>query len=234
MARKEDQAGGGPDSTVVLDVDGTLVDSTYHHALAWHRGLDHLGQTVPLWRIHHAIGLGGDRIIPHLLGGDFEKEHGDEARELWHRAYDRLVYSTSALPGAAELLQELERRGVTMVMATSGDRKYTEHALHVLQAGELIDDVVTSDDVPSSKPAPDMLEAALESVGGSRAVVVGDSLWDVQSARRAGLPMVAVLTGGISRQELLDEGACQVYDEPVDVLEALDDVLALVPGAREG
>lgn len=224
MAQRDTPSGA---DVVVLDVDGTLVDSTYHHAIAWHRALLRLGHPVPMWRIHGGIGLGGDRLVAHLVGDGFEEQHGDEARDLWHTEYDGLVHSVAALPGAAELLRELESRGVARVFATSGDPEYTRHALHVLQATDLVDDVVTSNDVPSSKPAPDIIDAALDSVQGRTAVVVGDSLWDVAAARRAGLPMVAVRTGGIGAQAFLEEGAARVYDEPRDLLEALDEVLGL-------
>lgn len=213
--------------TLVLDVDGTLVDSTYHHALAWSRALRRLGHDVPMWRIHGAIGMGGDRVVDYLVDQEFEEVHGDETRDLWHTEYSRLVHSVQALPGAAELVRRVHELGLGPVLATSGDPEFTRHALKVLEAEDRVDDVVVSNEVPSSKPAPDLLDAALDSVQGRRAVVLGDTVWDARAAARAGLPMVGVRTGGVSAGTLRDSGAALVYDEPADVLAGLDEVLAL-------
>lgn len=211
--------------TAVLDIDGTLVDSNYHHSRAWQRAFADAGIEVPTWRIHRAIGMGGELLVPHVTSDLVEQTLGDQIRKTWEHEADGVLKEIPALLGATELLDGLRARGLKVVLATSGKPGHTEHALDVLEARDRIDHLVTSEDVDASKPAPDLLTAAREAVGGTAAIMIGDSVWDVHAAKEAGMRMIGVLSGGISRAELVSAGAEQVYDDPRDLLEHLDLVL---------
>ena len=213
----------------VLDVDGTLVDSNYHHTRAWQRAFREVGLAVPAWRIHRSIGMGGDRLVSAVAGESVEHAHGDRLRATWKRELDGVIHEIAALEGATDLLDELRHRGLKIVLASSGDPDHLEHALDVVDARPRIDGVVSSKDVKATKPSPDLLSAAVDSVGGASAVVIGDTVWDAEAARRAGLRAVGVLTGGFSRDELLDAGAAEVYADLPDLVEDLD--VVLTPGA---
>jgi HAD superfamily hydrolase (TIGR01549 family) len=212
-------------TTVVLDVDGTLVDSNYHHTLAWARAFDHEGLTVPLWRVHRAIGMGGDKLVAWAAGDDIEAAHGDAVRERWEQEYDALIDEVRVLPGAKELLAALRERGVGVALASSSIPKHAEHAFGLLDAHDLADTATTSEDAEESKPDPELVQKALDRLGAGAACVIGDSVWDVQAAGRAGVPAYGVLTGGTGRAELEDAGAAGVYDDARDLLEHLDDWL---------
>src|SRR3712207_3996434 len=138
----------------VLDVDGTLVDTNYQHALAWYRAFRSLGRTYPVWRIHRLIGMGGDRLVAALGGDDVEERIGDAARDRWTEEFDRLIDEVSPLPGAREMVGELAARGHRVVLASSGKGKHVEHFLDLLGVRDLAEAWTTSDDVESSKPAP--------------------------------------------------------------------------------
>jgi HAD superfamily hydrolase (TIGR01549 family) len=218
--------------TAVLDVDGTLVDSNYQHAIAWHRAFRSIGVTVEAWRIHRAIGMGGDRLVAHVAGDEVEQEHGDELRQTWKREADGLLGEIGPLTGATDLLDALREHGLTVVLATSGKPDHTEHALDVLHARTRIDHLTTSADVGTSKPAPDLLTVAREAVDGVQAVMIGDSVWDALAAREAGMPFLGLLTGGSGREELTQAGAAHVYDDIPALLDQLDLALALNVPAR--
>lgn len=211
--------------TVVLDVDGTLLDSTYHHTLAWSRAFEHLGVTVPLWRIHRAIGMGGDKLVGAAAGDDVEREHGDAVRDRWEQEYDRLIDETHLLPGARELLATLQERGLSVALASSSIPKHARHAFDLLEADELADAVTTAEDAQESKPDPGLVEEALSRVEGRPACVVGDSVYDIEAAQRAGVPAYAVLTGGYGRAELEEAGAAGVYADLPELLEHLEEWL---------
>ncbi len=211
--------------TIVLDVDGTLLDSNYHHTIAWARALEKVGHPVPLWRIHRAIGMGGDRLVAAVAGDDVEEEHGDEVREAWEAAYDEMQHETRLLPGARELLVTLQERGLEVALASSAIPKHAEHAFKLLDAGELADTATTSGDAEESKPHPELVDEALRRLRGKEACLIGDSVWDVEAAKNAGLPAYGVLTGGFSRAELEEAGAVAVYDGVEDLLAHLDDLL---------
>lgn len=212
--------------TVLLDVDGTLVDSTYHHALAWHRAFRSQGIDLPMWRVHRAIGMGGDRLVGALAGDEVEDRLGDALREGWVAEYDRLVDEVSPLPGAADLVRALTERGFLVALGSSGKPQHTDKALGLLGIADLVAAVTTSDDAESSKPAPDILQAALDRAGGHSAVVVGDSTFDVASAARMGAPCVAIRTGGFGADELQRAGAVLVADGLVELLDADWEALA--------
>jgi HAD superfamily hydrolase (TIGR01549 family) len=211
--------------TVVLDVDGTLVDSNYHHALAWwHAFRDH-GHDVPAWRIHRALGMGGDRLVAAVAGDEVESRAGDRVRESWEKHYDAVLDQVAPLPGARGLLDALGDRGFRVALASSGIPRHTRHAVDVLQARDDAATTTTSEDAAESKPDPELLEVALDRVAADRAVLVGDSVWDVQSGRKAGIPVIGVLSGGFGRAELEDAGADAVRDDVQELAQRLDDLL---------
>jgi len=197
--------------TVVLDIDGTLVDTNYQHAIAWHRALRAHDYAVQLWQIHRHIGMGGDQIVAALLGDEAEDSDGDAIREEEGEAYGELIGEVQAMKGATELLRELRQDGAKTILASSAKAEEVEHYLDLLDARDLIEGWTTSADVERTKPHPDLVHAALEKVGGDGpAVMVGDSTWDVKAAEGAGIPTLAVLTGGFSEEELREAGAAEV------------------------
>ncbi len=196
----------------ILDVDGTLVDSNYQHAIAWFRAFREHDVTPPIWRIHRHIGMGGDQLVAAVAGDDVEEEHGDSLRDAEKRLYSELVGEVCAFDGAGELIAELARRGSEVVLASSAKEDEVEHYIELLDAGETVSSYTTSDDVEKTKPEPDLIEAALEKIEGDGAIMVGDSTWDIEAAARAGVPTIAVLTGGFSEAELKDAGAEAVYE----------------------
>ena len=209
-----------PGDTVIFDVDGTLVDSTYHHALAWHRAFQECSVDVPLWRVHRAVGMGGDRLVTAVAGERVEQQHGDRLRELWETGYDELLPEVDPLPGAADLVRRLHDHGFVLAVGSSGKPKYTDAALDLLGVHDLFAAVTTSEDAQESKPAADILRAALEAAGGSRAVVVGDTPYDVEAASALGAACVTVRTGGFGAEELEAAGAAHVADGLEDLLGA--------------
>ncbi|MGY1834594.1 HAD family hydrolase [Blastococcus sp. SYSU DS0510] len=209
----------------VLDVDGTLVDSNYQHALAWYRAFRSLDETFPVWRIHRLIGMGGDRLPAALGGDDVEERIGQESRDRWVVEFDRLIDEVAALPGARDLLTALGDRGHRVVLASSGKAQHVDHFLDLLGARDLAETWTTSEDVESSKPAPDLLQVALRKLGepaSTPAVVVGDSVYDVEAAKNAGMPALVVRSGGFGDDELRGAGALDVFDTPGDLAAALD------------
>jgi HAD superfamily hydrolase (TIGR01509 family) len=197
----------------ILDVDGTLVDTNYHHALAWHRALHAHGHHVQMWKIHRHIGMGGDQILPALIGEEAAASAGDAIREAEAEAYGELIGEVEPMAGARELIEKLRAEGNTVILASSAKQEEVDHYLDLLDARELVDDWTTSADVERTKPEPDLVHAALEKAGGDGpSVMVGDSVWDVKAAKAAGLPTLAVLTGGFSEAELREAGAAQVVE----------------------
>lgn len=209
--------------TAIFDVDGTLVDSNYHHALAWFRAFRKYDLTVPIWHLHRAIGMGGDQLVAHVAGDDVEQRLGDALRDAHTEQADALIGEVCALPRARDLLVEVKRRGFRIVLATSGQPRHTERLLGLLDAGSLVDAETSSENVSASKPAPDLLHDALDRAGGESAVLVGDSTWDGVAARNAGVAFLAVRTGGFSPDELTDAGAQAVYESLGELIDALDD-----------
>ena len=203
----------GEKNTVVLDVDGTLLDSNYHHVLAWARAFEQAGAPVPLWRIHRHIGMGGDRLVGTVAGDAVEERCGDDVRKHWEKEYDGLIEETRLFPGAQELLSDLQGHGITVALASSSIPAHAQHAFDLLDAERLTDTATTSEDAEHSKPHPELIDEALDRVGGGRACVVGDSVWDIEAASRAGVPAYGVLLGGYGAAELLDAGAVRVYDD---------------------
>jgi HAD superfamily hydrolase (TIGR01509 family) len=197
----------------ILDVDGTLVDTNYQHTIAWHRALRAHGQTVQMWKVHRHIGMGGDQIVRALVGEQVEAALGDEIRAAEADAYAELIGEVEPMEGARELIEELREGGATVVLASSAKAAEVDHYLDLLDARELVDGWTTSADVERTKPAADLVQAALEKAGREGpALMIGDSVWDVKAAQAAGVPTLAVLTGGFSREELREAGAAEVVE----------------------
>jgi HAD superfamily hydrolase (TIGR01549 family) len=200
--------------TVILDVDGTLVDTNYQHAIAWHRALRDHGHTVQMWEIHRHIGMGGDQMVEALAGEEAEKRDGDAIREAEGDAYGELIGEVETMDGAHELIAELAGEdGASVILASSAKPEEIEHYLDLLEARELVDGWTTAGDVEQTKPHPELVEAALEKAEGEGpALMIGDSTWDVKAAENAGIPTLGVLTGGFSEEELREAGAADVVE----------------------
>ena len=201
-----------PKPSVLLDLDGTLVDSVFLHVVTWHRALQQAGYDVPQWRIHEGIGMGSDRIVPWLLG-----RHVDDAEDLTE-AHKKLFLERAEdltrTPGATELLDDLRRREVPFIVATSAGGDMADALLEALGEPDL--DLFNADNVESPKPAPDLLVAALDELGtgSDDATMIGDSPWDAEAADRINVRMIAVRCGGFGDGRLLDAGAAGVVDDP--------------------
>jgi HAD superfamily hydrolase (TIGR01509 family) len=196
----------------ILDVDGTLVDTNYQHAIAWYRAFRQHGKLLPIWRIHRHIGMGGDQLVAALAGEDWDEEHGDDVRTAEKALYLSLIEEVEPLEGARRLIEDLKQRGHKVVLASSAKADEVDHYLDLLDARELADGWTTSADVEATKPEPDLVRAAIDKAGGGDAVMVGDTPWDVEAAKRAGVETIAVVTGGFSEAELRDAGARWVFE----------------------
>jgi len=201
----------------ILDIDGTLVDTNYHHAVAWYRAFRQHGIVLPVWRVHRHIGMGGDQVVAALAGQTTEEEQGDDIRAAEQELYGTLIEEVQPFEGARELIAELKDRGHRVVLASSAKKEEVEHYLDLLDASDLADGWTTAADVEATKPAPDLVRAAVEQAGGGDAVMIGDTTWDCEAAGRAGVPAIAVLTGGFAEQELVDAGAVAVFESIADL-----------------
>jgi len=207
----------------LLDVDGTLVDTNCQHALAWYRAFRRHGIVLPLWRIHRSIGMGGDQLVPALVGEETDQEKGDDIRDTRDTLYQELIGEVEPLHGSHELIADLKERGLRVVLASSAPEDELEHYLELLDARELADAWTTDGDVAATKPAPDLVRAALDKAGTESAVMIGDTRWDIEAARRAGLETICVITGGWSEQELRDAGAVAVFESVDELRERLNE-----------
>lgn len=205
---------------VLLDVDGTLLDTNYLHVLSWWQAFRDTGhEGVTMASIHRAIGIASEGLVEHLTG-----KQDDEAVEAHSSHFEALRDHVVAFPRTAELVQVCAGAGLTVVLATSGKEADLDWMKPAIGAEDSIGGATTSSDVDRAKPAPDLLSVAMEQHGLSRerTVVIGDTVWDVESAGKAGLPCIAFTCGGISEAELLEAGAVEVYADPSDLLEHLD------------
>jgi HAD superfamily hydrolase (TIGR01509 family) len=209
----------------ILDVDGTLVDTNYQHTIAWFRAFCHHGIVLPMWRIHRHIGMGGDQVVTALTDEQTDEERGDEIRATESELYSELIGEVRPMQGSRELIEDLHGRGRTVVLASSAKQEELDHYLDLLDARELADAWTTSADVEVTKPAPDLVHAALERVKASadEAVMVGDTPWDVHAAGKAGVPTLAVLTGGFAIEELTESGAERVFESVAELRDRLDE-----------
>ncbi len=208
----------------ILDIDGTLVDTNYHHAVAWFRAFRQHGIVLPLWRIHRHIGMGGDQMIGALTDEQTEREKGDDIRAAEKTLYFELIDEVETMDGSRELIEDLKRRGHTVVLASSAKEDEVDHYLDLLDARELADSWTTSADVEATKPEPDLVNAALQraQAQASEAVMVGDTPWDVHAASNAGVSTITVRTGGFGADELREAGAVALFESVRELLSKLD------------
>lgn len=214
-----------PAVTAILDVDGTLVDTNYQHAIAWYRAFLRHDIVLPVWRIHRHMGMGGDQLVSALCGEEGEREHGDAVRETEGELYMELIDEVRPFLAARGLIEREHDDGHPVVLASSAKSQEVDHYLDLLDARQIVDHWTTSDDVKRTKPHPDLIATAKEKAGGGEAVMVGDSTWDCEAAKRCGVETIALLTGGFSEQELRTAGACAVFES----IEALLDRLGETP-----
>lgn len=207
---------------VLFDVDGTLVDSNYLHVIAWARAFDESGEWVPMSAIHRMIGVGSPVLVHELLGPDHPYE---ELAEAHGRHFDKLKPELRAFPGARQVLEDVAARGARVVLATSSRQADVGALVATLGETDAIAAITHGGDVDQAKPEPAVLDVAVEKGGldHARTVLVGDSVWDVEAARRAGMACVAVLTGGTSRAELEQAGAAAVYEDLAELRAHLDE-----------
>jgi HAD superfamily hydrolase (TIGR01509 family) len=209
---------------VLFDIDGTLVDTNYFHAVAWFQAFCQCGFQVAMVDVHRHVGEGADRLIDALLPD--RDAAVDDVLHAAHAQYYAGFYGLmKPFARAQELLREISHRGAEVVLATSASPKELQALRNALEVEDALATVTSSKDANSSKPDPDILQAALDETGvdASHAIMVGDTVWDIESAKKAGMPCVAVLTGGISRQALEEAGAVAIYDDVQDLLKGLDD-----------
>jgi HAD superfamily hydrolase (TIGR01509 family) len=211
-------------TAVLLDIDGTLVDSNYAHVEAWWRAFRTIGLSVEGWRIHRAIGMDSAKLLETLIGSS----DSDEATEA--KSYHTAYFAESkpllgVLPGARELLAEIAKRGHAVVLATSAPESELKLLRELLDSEDVYTAVTSSEDVEVAKPAPGLIEVALEKAGveASNAVMIGDAMWDVEAAKKAGVTCIGVRTGGVGADELTEAGAVEVYDDAAALLKALDE-----------
>jgi HAD superfamily hydrolase (TIGR01549 family) len=207
----------------ILDIDGTLVDTNFHHAIAWFRAFRQHGHVVPIWQIHRHIGMGGDQLVQALLSKEVDDREGDDIRAAESALYLSTIEEVEPLRGARALIEDLRDRGHRVVLASSAKANEVDHYLDLLDARNLVDGWTSSADVEQTKPQPDLILAAIDKLGGGPAVMVGDSTWDCKAAKNAKVKSVAVLTGGFSSEELETAGAARVYESIDELRQTLDD-----------
>jgi HAD superfamily hydrolase (TIGR01509 family) len=212
-------------TAALFDVDGTLVDSNYLHVHAWHRAFHRLGRDVDSWRVHRAIGKGSGKLLATLLGDEDADRIGDEAKELHSRFYLETAPLLRPFDQAPELIRTLAGHGVRVVLATSAGADELKELRRVLDVDDVVSGIVSGADVDATKPDPEPVVAALESAGTAPedTIFVGDAVWDVHAATKAGVRTVSVLSGGVSAAELTEAGAIATYDDAAALLAGLDE-----------
>lgn len=221
MTSRDDERVQG---AALFDLDGTLVDTNYLHVLSWWQALLQYGHEVPMARIHGAIGMGADRLLDKVLGADRDKRQDESVADAHGTLYATWYKDIHPFDSAADLLRAVAARGWTVVLASSASEAEASAVRRRLDAEGVIAAATSGGDVDRTKPAPDLVERALDTVGADpeRAVLVGDTVWDVEAAARAGVPCVALLTGGVSKGELEAAGAVAVYDDAATLLRHID------------
>ncbi|WP_431234524.1 HAD family hydrolase [Mycolicibacterium psychrotolerans] len=208
---------------VLFDIDGTLVDSNYLHVHAWQQAFHEVGLPVQAWHVHRSIGMDGSTLVEELSDGaddDVQKR----LKDFHTRYYEASADLLTALPGARELLQRVADLGLQVVLATSAPENELAMLRKTLDCDELVSAITSSEDVEEAKPRPDIVNVALEKAGVSaqQAVFIGDTVWDVEASARAGVPCIAVLSGGVGRGELEKAGAAAIFDDAQELLDKLD------------
>ena len=215
--------------TVVLDLDGTLVDSVPTHVLAWQLGFRDVGIAMASYRLHGLIGMGGDRLIIQAAIEAVERAVGDELRVRHRTHLEELFWTIAPIQGATVLLESLHERGCTAVLASSSEAELTERLLGLIERNDLLTRVITGADAERSKPDGERIENALLSVDVERSVVVGDAVWDLKAAHDVGVRAVAVSTGGISADVLSQWGALAVFADVAELAAHLRETATIVP-----
>jgi HAD superfamily hydrolase (TIGR01549 family) len=208
----------------ILDVDGTLVDTNYHHAIAWYRAFRRNGVTPEVWRIHRRIGMGGDQLVGAIAGEEVERRLGDDIREAEGEIYMGMIDEIESFRGARELIEELREVADAVILASSAKEHEVDHYLDLLDARGVATDWTTSADVEATKPQPDLVQAAMDKVGTDSALMIGDTSWDCEAAKRAGIPAVTVMTGGFAASELREAGAVAVFPGLAELRAALPEL----------
>jgi HAD superfamily hydrolase (TIGR01549 family) len=213
---------------LLFDLDGTLIDTAYEHALAWSSALRAASMAVPTWKIHRHIGMSGKSLVGQLV-----REHGSRARKIdveqlekkHDEEFTKMLGRIQPLPGSSELLRKLTRMNVPWAIATTGNRKQTDRLLRILSFRSKIV-IVTGDEVEKAKPSPDVFITAANRLKTpiDHCIVVGDSVWDMLAAGRRRALAVGLLSGGYSRAELGQSGAFRVYADPADMLDHIEDL----------
>jgi len=214
---------GGSRRGVLFDVDGTLIDSSYIHTIAWWGAFRQHGYDIPMASIHHYVGMGGDRLVDSLLPGDRDRSHDQDVMASHGALYASHWPALRAFDGVKELLAQCHAGGLAVALASSARKKDLEVMKGILDADAFIDGATSANDAKESKPSPDILVAALDAIGvdAADAVFIGDAVWDMKAAAALGIPAIAVTCGGVSAGELRDAGAVEVYDGPRDLLQNL-------------
>ncbi|MDJ0376428.1 HAD family hydrolase [Cryobacterium sp. PH31-L1] len=210
---------------VLFDIDGTLVDSNYLHVEAWHRAFQTLGVDVEAWRIHRSIGQDSGQMLDSLVG-DRDTHWLTEAKSLHAQSYAALAPQLRVFAQARELLSALAEQGYIVVLVTSAPEDELQILLDLLDSADAIHATTNSDDVEVAKTEPDIVRVALDRAGvePAEAVFIGDSVWDMVAASRAGVQPFAMLCGGIAEQMLIEAGAAAIFENPADLLARLPDL----------
>jgi HAD superfamily hydrolase (TIGR01509 family) len=212
-------------ATAILDIDGTLVDTNYQHAVAWFRAFHQHGIVLPVWRIHRHIGMGGDQLVSALTDEQTEEEKGDDIRAAEKTLYMELIGEVEPMERSREFIEQLKRRGHTVVLASSAKQDELDHYLDLLDARDLADHWTSSADVEETKPQPDLVQSALKKAGGEPedAVMVGDTPWDIKAAKKVDVGTIAVRTGGFGAEELREAGAIALFESVAELVAKLDE-----------
>ncbi len=207
---------------IVLDLDGTLVDSVYQHVVAWQTAFHDVGLRVSAQSVHEAIGLGGDLLVSHVAGDAAEWAVGDEVRKFHDEHFRAIMRGVSELDGASDLIVALNELGHQLVLASSSEADIVNELLDHVDARAELAAVVSGSDARRSKPAPDLIEVALGRAGPGDAVAIGDATWDAVAAKAAGIDCIGLRSGGINDTRLREAGASWVFDGPRDLLQRLE------------
>ena len=207
--------------TAILDIDGTLVDSNYHHTVAWYRAFRKNGIVLPMWRIHRHQGMGGDQLIPALIGDEKTEEQGESIKDAEKDLYAELIDEIEPVDGARDMIVKLRELDHFVVLASSAKEEEVEHYLELLDVGEEVDAWTSSADVDATKPEPDLVQAALDKGPHEKGIMVGDTIYDIEAAARIDIDSIAVMTGGVGRDELEEAGAAFIFDSVRELTEQI-------------
>lgn len=206
----------------LIDIDGTLVDSNYQHVTSWNHAFRAHGIVVPVWMLHRAVGMGGDGLVAEVAGTEIEDALGDALRERHREAFAGEISGVAPLPGAERLVTGLVATGHRVVLCSSASADEVETYVRLLGVHDIVP-WTTADDVSVTKPAPELVRVALDRAGGGPAVMVGDTVWDVEAAAHVGIPTIGLLSGGIAAAELEGAGAAVVLRDADELMTRLDD-----------